>query len=126
MWDITNQYIWEGVNGGLFTMVLFILIIVFCFRAVGRTVRRLPATDRRAEGHLVWALGATLFAHTASFMSISYFDQNVVNWYMLLAMIATAAAIRKTVPAVASAKKKPIMFSATPELAIPKSENLYF
>jgi hypothetical protein len=35
-------------------------------------------------------MGAALFAHVVSYMSVSYFDQSIVNWYMLLAMIATA------------------------------------
>lgn len=109
MWDITNQYIWEGVNGGLLTLILFVLLIALCFRAVGRTVRRLLRTHRREEwreAHLVWALGACLFAHTVSFISISYFDQNVINWYMLLAMTSTAVLIRKTAPATLSRKNK--------------------
>jgi hypothetical protein len=128
MWDITNQYVWEGVNGGLFAMVLFILIIAFSFRAVGRTVRRLPATDGNAQRRLVWALGATLFAHTASFMSISYFDQNVINWYLLLAMIATASAIRQTAPAAAAvaAKEEPVRLTVSPELALPRSRSLFY
>ena len=121
MWDITNQYVWEGVNGGLFAMILFILTIVFCFRAVGRTVRRLPATHGGDERRLVWALGAALFAHAASFMSISYFDQNVVNWYMLLAMIGTAVAIRMTVPAVVAAEKELVLSTVTTDPVVPES-----
>jgi hypothetical protein len=124
MWDITNQYVWEGVNGGLFTMVLFILIIVFCFRAVGRTVLLLPASNAAPQRRLIWALGAAVFAHVASFISISYFDQNVINWYLLLAMIATAAAIRKNKPVMVVAKKTPVRLTVTPELATTRSRIL--
>jgi hypothetical protein len=126
MWDITNQYVWEGVNGGLFTMVLFILIIVFCFRAVGRTVLLLPASNAAPQRRLVWALGAAVFAHVASFISISYFDQNVINWYLLLAMIATAAAIRKNEPVMVVAKKTLVRLTVTPELATTRSPNSAF
>ena len=38
--DITNQFLWEGVNGGIFTMGLFIMIIVCCFKAIGHALRR--------------------------------------------------------------------------------------
>jgi hypothetical protein len=89
--DITNQYIAEGIDGGLLTMMLFILIIVNCFRGVGRIQARkeVPLPVRRC----VWAMGVALFAHAITFLSITYFDQNVVNWYLLLAMISTATGI---------------------------------
>ena len=38
--DITNEYIWQGINGGILTMVLFILVIVNCFRGIGRIEAR--------------------------------------------------------------------------------------
>lgn len=125
MWDITNQYIWEAVNGGLLTMILFIAIIVLCFRAVGITVRRLPSDSVGADRRIVWSLGVALFAHTASYMSISYFDQNVVNWYLLLAMISTAAALRKKVPAVTPVKKEMVPITAVPQFVLPRSRNIF-
>ena len=41
----------------------------------------------------MWALGSALFAHVVSFFGISYFDQTIVAWYALLAMISAAAVI---------------------------------
>jgi ABC-type Mn2+/Zn2+ transport system permease subunit len=38
---------------------------------------------------MLWAMGAALFAHAVTFISVSYFDQNFVNWYLLLAIIGT-------------------------------------
>ena len=35
MVDITNQYVWEGLIGGLLTMILFIVLIARCFQGVG-------------------------------------------------------------------------------------------
>lgn len=86
--DITNQYIAYGIDGGLITFSLFIAIIVRCFGGVGRSVRALsnqPQTSRL----FVWALGAALFAHVVNYFSISYFDQNIITFYMLLAMISS-------------------------------------
>ena len=87
--DITNEYVWQGINGGILTLILFILIIVNCFRGIGRIEARadVPLPMRRCA----WAMGAALFAHVITFLSISYFDQNFVNWYLLLALIATSA-----------------------------------
>jgi hypothetical protein len=90
--DVTNQYLAEGFNGGFVTMLLFIYIIVLCFRGVGIAVRRMAGTESLAARRFVWAMGATLFAHVMNYLSISYFDQNGVLWYLELAMISTATA----------------------------------
>jgi hypothetical protein len=78
-----------GANGGLLTMILFIATIVIAYKAVGRTIR-LGEIDRPGSPSLklVWAFGAALFVHTASYVSVSYFDQNFVTWFMLLAFIS--------------------------------------
>src|SRR5439155_26888447 len=88
LWDIANQFVAEGANGGLITLLLFTLIIVRCFRGVGLAVRIEANPPPLRLG--VWALGVALFAHVTSLMSVSYWDQNYVNWYLLLAMISTA------------------------------------
>jgi hypothetical protein len=93
MIDLTNQYIRQGVEGGFLTMALFIAIIVLAFRDVGVGVRKQPIRGIRFQ---VWAMGCALIVHVFSFISVSYFDQNFVNWYMLLAIIATVASLRQT------------------------------
>jgi hypothetical protein len=90
--DITNQYLVQGVNGGLITMIMFIMIIVIGFKNVGRTVRIAGSEDFPA-GILVWSMGAALFAHSVSFISVSYFDQIQVFWFFLMAAISVSATI---------------------------------
>jgi len=90
--DVTNQYLVEGFDGGILLMLLFILIIVLCFRAVGIAVRRTEGIEPFSSRFAIWALGASLFAHVLGFLSISYFDQNSVMWSLLLAMISTSTA----------------------------------
>lgn len=94
MIDITNQYIWEGVNGGVVRLGLFIAMIVACFKTVGRAIRVEfgELCDRKL---MVWCMGVALISHLVSFISVSYFDQIVVFWYLLLAMIATIAQLVK-------------------------------
>lgn len=90
LFDVTNQYLHEGSEGGLFSMLLFIWVIVCGFRLVGLTWRAMAeAGEPERSQFFVWGLGAALFAHVVSYISVSYFDQNFVNWYLLLAMIAT-------------------------------------
>jgi len=86
--DITNQYIAEGVTGGLITMILFILVITFCFKSIGRNIQsshELPLSDQM----IYWSLGVSLTVHCVSFFSVSYFDQIIVIWYFLLASISS-------------------------------------
>ena len=42
----------------------------------------------------MWALGSALFANMVAFLGISYFDQTMVAWYGLLAMISAATVVR--------------------------------
>jgi hypothetical protein len=90
LFDVTNQYLQVGAEGGLLAMMLFIWIIVIAFRAVGLTWRAMDDLGESAPSQIiVWGMGAALFAHVVSYISVSYFDQNFVNWYLLLAMVAT-------------------------------------
>jgi hypothetical protein len=88
--DITNQYIMEAINGGLVSLVLFISIIIIAFSRFGVAMRAVRAESRRSH-LLLWAVGASLFAHVITFFGVSYFDQNIVNWYLVLAMVGTAS-----------------------------------
>jgi hypothetical protein len=87
--DITNQYVLEGVSGGIVTLVLFVAMIVFAYKGVGTLCR----IYRRSHPRLIlsWAFGVSLLAHTMMFMAVSYFGQIIVVWYLLLAMIASMA-----------------------------------
>jgi hypothetical protein len=88
MADITNQYILEGVNGGLLTMLLFIGIIVACFKKLGGS-QQIAVDHPLGNGFSLWCFGSALFAHVVTFLSVSYFDQTIVTWFLLIAMIST-------------------------------------
>jgi hypothetical protein len=103
MWDACNQFVAEGVAGGIVTLVLFIAMISICFGWLG-TARKSVSCDSQKEW-FYWVLGATLFAHVVGFFGIDYFDQSRFTWYALIAMIGAVAA-----PALATARlpeKKP-------------------
>jgi hypothetical protein len=97
--DITNHYIKMGIFGGLPLMLLFIGVIVAGFVLVGRTLRlnETAPADRR---FLVWALGSILFGHAATMISVSYFDQSIVFFYLVLAAIGSiyAVTVAETAP----------------------------
>jgi len=93
LFDITNQFVRIGVDGGLITLILFVVLIVFCYKSLAQGLRfsGIP----RQERILIWALGASLFAHLVSFWGVSYFDQIIVALYILLAIISTIGNFRK-------------------------------
>ena len=84
--DITNQYILEGVNGGLVTALLFLTMVIIAYSTVGKAMKAKCDNPKRLRT-LIWAIGCVLFAHSMTFLSVSYFDQNVVNFYLALTMI---------------------------------------
>lgn len=92
MVDITNQFLFVGINGGIIPLVLFVVVIFKCFQAVGQAVRDTEKVSGEMSRFL-WCLGVSLFVHVMSFISVSYFDQMIVYWYLLLAIIATTCAV---------------------------------
>jgi hypothetical protein len=85
MWDLANQYVAVAATSGLLPLIFFMAILVFGFKYLGRA-RKAVEGDRRQE-IFIWAFGAGLFANCVAFFGISYFDQTMVLWYLLLAMI---------------------------------------
>lgn len=85
--DITNHYLQMGVTGGILLMLLFIAIMAKGFSFVGRTLRTAELSQQ--SRFICWALGASLFAHATTFLSVSYFDQSFVFIYLTLGAISS-------------------------------------
>jgi hypothetical protein len=85
--DITNAYLAEGVNGGILTMVLFITIIVFLFKGIGKALDIFKSYSITHE-KVVWCIGASLLGHVVALFSVTYFDQTIIYWYFLCSSIA--------------------------------------
>jgi hypothetical protein len=87
--DVTNQFILEGVRGGLITFVLFAYIVVLAFSGVGSALLAASKGPRQSKLFL-WAIGCMFFSHIMAFQNVAYFDQSMVNWYLSLAMVGVA------------------------------------
>ena len=70
-------------------MLLFIAILVKGFSFVGQVLHKHDGFCQEFD-FKVWALGASLFAHAVTLISVSYFDQSFVFLYMILAVIGSA------------------------------------
>jgi hypothetical protein len=109
---ITNEYVLQGLQGGLITLALYILIIALAFRGVGQIERRTCPGRRRAarmiassapprtprarraprEGApspMVWALGVALLIQCVAFTAVSCFGQAVLVWYVTIGCIGS-------------------------------------
>jgi hypothetical protein len=86
-WDLTNQYVFEGVRGGVWRLALFMLLVGLVALAIGRAQRR---ADRLSDQLLLWGLGAALFVHCVCFIGVSYFGQISYLWYITLAIGSAA------------------------------------
>jgi len=87
--DVTNQYVLEGVRGGVLTLVVFILLIVLAFAGAGRYSLLEMSRGNRGRAILAWGMGVSLFVHCMNFLGVSYFGQISVMWYLILANIAS-------------------------------------
>lgn len=86
-WDVSNNYVRVGVDGGLLAFVLFIMIIVLSFRNIGKMVRF--AKDSINQQKLFWSLGVAMFSYVVSFLGVSLWDQTIIVWYFIIAVIAS-------------------------------------
>ncbi len=91
--DITNYFIGIGIHGGLLSLILFVVLLVYCFKTIGTRLKEIDPAEFPKK-FAVWCLGVSLFSHITAFTSVSYFDQIIVFWYLLLAMIAGLAVSR--------------------------------
>lgn len=89
--DITNAYVWFGLQGGLLSVIVFVLLLTRAFKGIGNTLGSLrsnPDTDDSSK-YLYWGLGVMLAVHIINWFGITYYDQTFVVWYMQLAVIST-------------------------------------
>ena len=88
MRDVTNHYAHEGLNGGLLALVAFVLVLVFAFGDVGRTLKMRSTTRNRASEWIAWCTGVAILVHTVTFFGLTYFGQMVVIFYLQLSFAA--------------------------------------
>ncbi len=106
--DITNQYILEGVFGGVLTLGLFITILVLAFRALSKYYQQ---PHSRAQLWLSWGIFVAMLGHCVAFLGVSYFGQICLLWYLMLGIIGFVAQ--------ENVKEKPVFW--TPSLKRPST-----
>jgi len=85
MRDVTNQYVAEGLDGGLLTLIAFLLVLVFAFGNVGRALKMTPRRARHRQW-ICWTVGVAVFVHSVTFFGVSYYGQMTVLLYLQLSL----------------------------------------
>ncbi|MCA9000836.1 MAG: hypothetical protein KDB61_02855 [Planctomycetes bacterium] len=98
MGDVTNQFVLEGVRGGVLGLIFFTWTLVEGFRVCGKLWRRVRRN--RAKRYMAWALGTALFAHCLMFLSISitHSQQNMSMFFFLLASLGSLSITERRRP----------------------------
>jgi hypothetical protein len=81
------------------TFALFIAVFVYAYKRVGISRVLVERSGSRRDALLIWAIGASLLANNVAFFGIAYFDQSIIAWYALLAMVSATTTF--------AAKKRP-------------------
>jgi hypothetical protein len=84
--DITNYYIHLGVTAGIAVPTMLVVILWRCFSSLGARMRQYQA-EGSPEEMTLWCVGTALAAHAISFVSISYFDQMYVLFYIVVGAV---------------------------------------
>lgn len=79
--DISNQYVSVGVQGGLISLLFFLASILLAFRAAGKVVKEYSV--------LGWAIGTSLAVYCVCFLGISIWGQLLFSWALTVAIAAS-------------------------------------
>lgn len=90
--DITNYYIGFAVASGLLGMLLVIWMIGTAFRWTGQ-IHDARIERRPDDGFMIWCFGACLFSHTVTGISVAYFDQSMLYFWLSVAVISSVYSI---------------------------------
>lgn len=89
MWDITNEYVLVGIEGGAISLALFVALLALCYGSVGRALQ--ANSGNQSRRFLAWCVGASLFSDTVSFMGVAYWGPIL---FLFLLSIAAASMLR--------------------------------
>ena len=85
MWDTCNYYVNTAEGGGFLALILLFWLIARIFQSIGRA-RAAFESDNRKQLEF-WSIGSMMFAQCVAYFGIAYFDQTVVAWYGLIAIV---------------------------------------
>lgn len=90
--DITNQFVADGLNGGILGLILSVALAVRCYQQLGTALKkaRIQSLDKEK---MLWCIGSIYTGSIGILFSVTYFDQMHVVWYFFLACIPAVTAV---------------------------------
>ena len=86
--DVTNQFVLEGVRGGIIALILFIILLVFAVKITGSySLKKIPV----GQQWLAWGICVSVLGHCVSFWGVSYFGQIRMLLYLTFAVVGFIA-----------------------------------
>jgi hypothetical protein len=85
--DITNQYIFMGIEGGLPLLIVFVWVLVVAAKSGYKLA--LMYEEDRPSALFCWSILAMLVSQMITFMTIGFFDQIISYLCLTLALIAS-------------------------------------
>ncbi len=86
MRDVTNVYVSTGLTGGLLTLIVLLLVLIFAFGNVGRALKMSSIARSHKRQWICWCIGVAICVHAITFLAASYFGQIIVMLYLELAL----------------------------------------
>jgi hypothetical protein len=86
MEDLTNQYVSEGVRGGVLTLILFVILLVLAVKKMGQ-YSLMPIGKQ--QQWIFWGICVSILGHCIAFIGVSYFGQIRMLLYLILAVVGT-------------------------------------
>ena len=86
MRDVTNTYIAQALSGGLLTLIVFLLVLIFAFGNVGRALNTRSIARSLKRQWVCWCIGVAILVHAVTFLGVGYFGQMIVILYLELSL----------------------------------------
>ena len=93
--DVTNQYVLEGILGGILGLCGFVSLFVISFILISRGYRTAKAARDAEAARSIWMIGSGMALIVVIFLAVSFFGQILFLWYMMLALCGFVGAYEK-------------------------------
>ena len=76
MRDVTNTYVAQGLTGGLLTLIVLLLVLIFAFGNVGRALNARSIARSLKRQWICWCIGVAICVHAVTFLGVSLLRAN--------------------------------------------------